>query len=190
MPRRQMTAPVASLPVDDLPELTAQQMGFVEGILEGLTASDAYRKNYSSTTPRYVWAEASRLRSHPGVAAWLSAARKAALDTGRVTLEGHQSELARLREIALDTGNVGAAVQAEVSRGKVQGLYIERFEDVTAKDPMQTIEQIKKIDPALAERLTRQFAPQLIEMQVAGQKDCTEPLCVTVETGASDEARG
>lgn len=185
MARRKITDPDDLPDADGLPELTAQQMGFVEGILEGLTASDAYRKHYSSTSPRYVWAEASRLRSHPGVAAWLAAARKAALDTGRVTLEGHQSELARLREIALDTGNVGAAVQAEISRGKVQGLYVERFEDVTAKDPMQTIEAIRRIDPALAERLTRQFAPQLVEQQVYGQKDCAEPVCVTIETSAS-----
>ena len=36
----------------------------------------------------------------------------------------------RLRKLAESTGNVGAAVQAEQLRGKVEGHYIEKHQDV------------------------------------------------------------
>lgn len=194
MPRQKLTAPSASSPAATLPDLTDQQHEFVDGLLQGMTATDAYRRAYdaSSMLPRTVWAEASRLRTSPDVTAWVAAAREAHLDRTVCTIDNHLNELGRLREIAIRTGNVGAAVAAEQSRGKASGHYVERFEDVTAKDPMQTIEAIKRIDPALAERLTRQFAPQLIEQQVERQADGqgagrhrAEPLCVTVETAAS-----
>jgi phage terminase small subunit len=196
MPRQKLTAPVAASPAADLPDLTDQQMTFVQALLEGLNATDAYRRAYDCTdwSPSTVWANASRLRSEDKVQTWIAAAREAHLDRSACTLEHHVNELGRLKEIAIRTGNVGAAVAAEQSRGKASGHYVERFEDVTAKDPMNTIEAIKRIDPELAARLTRQFAPQLIEQQVdgqtGGQRHRTEPLCVTVETSGDGGPRG
>lgn len=151
MARRKITEPsdIADL-ADGLPELTEQQMDWVRGRLSGLSASDAYRQAYdcAKASPRTIWAEASRINTNPNVAAWLAAARMACLDTGRVTLEGHCAELARLKEIALSTGNVGAAVQAEQIRGKASGLHIERFEDVTPTDPLLILEQMARQSPA------------------------------------------
>lgn len=131
---------------EDLPELTEQQRNFVEGILAGKTASDAYRAAYdcSNSMDRTVWANASRLRNDADVAAWLSAARKAGLGRATVTLEGHISELERLREIALDTGNVGAAVQAEQLRGKAAGHYVDQVRDLT-EDPQKTLREIAEL---------------------------------------------
>src|SRR5690242_15618370 len=116
--RRKLTDALAE--GEELPELTEQQMHFVECLLAGKSASDAYRESYNTSdcTNRSIWALASRLRADVNVASWLSAARKAGLGRAAVTLEGHLAELERLREIALETGNVGAAVQAEQLRGK------------------------------------------------------------------------
>lgn len=138
----------------DLPDLTDNQRKFVEGILAGKTASDAYRGAYDCSNSRdaSIWAAASAMRANTNVAIWLAAARKAGLGHTVVTLSGHIAELERLREIAIESGNVGAAVQAEQLRGKAQGHYVERLE-VSAADPLETLRQIASVSPALAAQL-------------------------------------
>ena len=42
--------------------------------------------------------------------------------------ESHLDELAKLRDKAVDTGQIGSAVTAEHYRGKVANLYTERLE--------------------------------------------------------------
>ena len=51
----------------------------------------------------------------------------------RVTTESHLGSLYDLRNAASEAGNHSAAVTAEVSRGKVAGLYIDRREVLTAQ---------------------------------------------------------
>lgn len=141
---------------DDLPPLTAKQNKFVEGILSGKTASDAYRSAYDCSNSQLatIWARASELRANSNVAAWLSSARKAGLGRAVVTLEGHVAELERLREIALDTGNVGAAVQAEQLRGKASGHYTDNIRIVDG-DPANMLKEIASLSPALAAQLAK-----------------------------------
>lgn len=141
---------------DELPELTDQQRKFVEGVLAGKTASDAYRAAYdcSHSGDPTIWVNASRLRADANVALWLSAARKAGLSRAVVTLEGHIGELERLREIALESGNVGAAVQAEQLRGKASGHYTEQFRDMTM-DVSETLREIARSSPELAAQLAK-----------------------------------
>ena len=47
-------------------------------------------------------------------------------DAGSVTLTGHLKELAALRDDAKNKEQYSAAIQAEISRGKCAGLYLER----------------------------------------------------------------
>lgn len=144
MPQRQRTAPIDAR---ELPALTEQQQEFVRQRLAGKTATDAYKASYSTADmlPRTVWAEASRLNTHPDITAWLSAARQAHLGTAVLTREGHMNELERLREIAIASGNVGAAVQAEQLRGKVAGHQVDRVADVTADlDPFDALRAIAR----------------------------------------------
>lgn len=165
--RRKITD-TQDLPADELPSLTEKQMLFVQGILAGKTASDAYRSAYdcSNSEDRTIWANASRLRNDTNVSAWLSQARKAGLGRAAVTLESHLAELERLREIALDTGNVGAAVQAEQLRGKASGQYTEnvRLIDDNPVDTLKTIQD--EFGPDIAKLITQQLgASSLIEEQ-------------------------
>lgn len=136
---------------NDLPDLTEQQMRFVEGILDGKKITEAYRAAYdcSAMQQNTIWAAASRLRHHYKIAAWISAARVAGLGTATVTLADHLSELARLREIAERTGNIGAAVQAEQLRGKAMGHYKETI-DVTVTDIADELKELAKVSPELA----------------------------------------
>jgi phage terminase small subunit len=142
--------------VEDLPDLTPMQSKFVEGLLAGKTASDAYRAAYSTENMQEasIWALASRLRHDVKIASWLTAARMAKLGTAKVTFDDHQQELERLREISVKTGNLGAAVQAELARGKASGHYVDKI-DVTRReaDPVSTLRQIATHSPDLAREL-------------------------------------
>ncbi len=147
--RRKITE-VSAL-ADELPDLTEQQMRFVEGILSGKSGTDAYRAAYdcSNMQPSTIWAAASRLRNNCKVSAWISAGRIAGLGTAAATLDNHLHELARLREIAERTGNIGAAVQAEQLRGKAMGHYTEKL-DVTVTDIADELRELETISPELA----------------------------------------
>jgi phage terminase small subunit len=153
MPRDKKTEP-ATIDADSLPELTPQQQEFVRHVLAGKTSSDAYRAAYNTENmaPNSIWREASLLASHKNVAQWLSAARQACLGTHVVTLQNHQQQLERLREAAMQTGNYGAAVQAELARGKVAGHHIERIQEIPA-DVTDTLKTIAQHQPDLAATL-------------------------------------
>lgn len=151
MAQRKITE--APEPSPELPEITAQQTKFVEGLLKGMTASDAYRAAYDTEHMQAssIWVEASRLKSNPNVSLWLAEARKNGMGTSKLTLDSHLQELERLKAIAIETGNVGAAVQAEQLRGKAAGHYVEKHQDVSQiTDPVQTLRELNKISPELA----------------------------------------
>lgn len=142
---------------DDLPQLTENQMMFVKGILDGKTGSDAYRAAYNSENmkPETIWAAASRLRHDKKVGAWLEMAREAEMASAKRTIEQHIARLDRLQAIALRTGNVGAAVQAEQLIGKASGHYKDEL-NVTYNDPNAVLEEIRKHSPELADSLARE----------------------------------
>jgi phage terminase small subunit len=100
-----------------VPRLTPKQQAFVQRLLEGKSASDAYRAAYDSSkmADRTIWAEASRLRANPKVAAWLRHYQRIGMDEARITIKEHLAELARGREVAYALGQASAAVQAEHS---------------------------------------------------------------------------
>lgn len=156
MPRRQLTKPQdLKAAADELPDLTDNQQRFVQGILDGLTASDAYRAAYdcSNAVPNTIWAAASKLAADTKVKQWLAAARRAELGAAIRTKDQHVRRLDRLQQIALDTGNVGAAVQAEHYIGKVGGYYVERYEDLTPPNPLPLLERLASLSPKFAEQI-------------------------------------
>jgi hypothetical protein len=163
-PEAESLAELAGSDSDSLPELTAQQARFVEGLLAGKSASDAYRAAYdcSNMGQHTIWTAASKLKCSNAVTMWLSAGRKAYLGTATVTIDGHVRELERLKELALEAGNHGAAIQAEQLRGKASGLYIDRFENVTQPDPIRALQSLAKADSALGDLLRARYG-QLIE---------------------------
>ena len=110
---------------DDLPTLTSKQTAFVNALLEGKTASHAYRDAYNCKNMSHgaVWVEASRLRRNTKVSLWLRHFQRIGMDAARITIEGHLAELGRARELAFAHGQISAAVQAEHHRGKAVGLY-------------------------------------------------------------------
>ena len=67
----------------------------MKGILEGMTASDAYRGAYDTKDmlEETIWAEASRTRSNHKVSAWLDKAREQALTSAIMSKEAYIQEL-------------------------------------------------------------------------------------------------
>lgn len=142
---------------EELPELTDRQMSFVRCIMDGCTATDAYRKSYTvdNSEEKTIWAAASRLRNDPKIHAWLRAAKFAGLSGLTCTFKNHIAELDRLKLVAEESGNVNAAVQAEQLRGKACGHYIERHEVEMRESPEKTLEQIAAQWPDDAEALAK-----------------------------------
>ncbi len=122
--------------MDELPQLTGRQQQFLDGLLAGKIGVDAYRATYNcaNLSDAAIRVEASRLKHLRKVTLTLSAVRMACLGPPKATLENHIRELERLKEIAINSGNVGAAVQAEQLRGKVMGFYTKKSE-VAAQQP-------------------------------------------------------
>jgi len=73
--------------------------------------------------------EASELQNptlSPLVVQYIGELREENQKKYEITFERHIAELAKLRELAIKRGSFSSAVNAEVSRGKAAGLYIER----------------------------------------------------------------
>lgn len=111
--------------------LTAQRETFAAALAAGDSQADAYRKAYPRSLKwkqEAVWSEASTLAKDPKVCQRVAELRARAAEANAVTLEGHVAELAELREAAKRAGQLSAAIQAEVARGKASGLYVERLQ--------------------------------------------------------------
>jgi phage terminase small subunit len=114
--------------LDDLPTLTPKQTAFVNALLEGKSASDAYREAYNCERMSHgaIAVEASRLRRTPKISLWLRYYQRVGADAAQLTMKTHLAELARARELAIAHGQIAASVQAEHYRGKASGLYEQR----------------------------------------------------------------
>ncbi len=145
---------------EELPTLTPKQQAFVQGLLEGKSASNAYRAAYdcSNMAEPTVWSEASRLRANPKVSAWLRHYQRIGMDEARITLQEHLAELARGREVALALGQASAAVQAEHYRGKAAGLYEERL-SISAS--ISDADLVKAIENLLGEEIAKAVGTKL-----------------------------
>lgn len=157
-PANRAKAQTAKIDTKGLPVLTGKQMLFVEGVVAGKSASEAYRGAYDtegmlSTT---ISASASQLRHNRDVDAWICAWHVAHMGAGVLTKEEHVRELGAIRELSKDQGDLKSAIAAEHLRGKVSGFYVERSE-VTVYDPAAILAQIANIDPTIAARLAERF---------------------------------
>ena len=103
-------------------KLNARQELFSQSLLVGKSADQAYADaGYKPSRPH-----ASRLATNGNVLARLAELRKPVTKAAQVTLEGHLRDLKIVRNMATTAGQFGAAITAEVNRGKAAGLYVER----------------------------------------------------------------
>ena len=108
--------------------LTPKQESFCLAYMETGNASEAYRRSYNAgkMLPATISKRAKELLSHGGITGRLEEIRRPVLMKAQLTLEAHLEDLKALRNLAKDAGKYGAAVSAEVSRGKAAGLYVTK----------------------------------------------------------------
>jgi len=105
-----------------------------------------YAKDRASATA----SELTNPKKYPLVVQYIGELRAEFQKKYEITYENHISELAKIRNKALDNGAWSAAVNAEVSRGKAAGLYIEQKIIRTGKlDDLSEEELDKRISEVL-----------------------------------------
>lgn len=119
--------------------LTQKQELFCHEMLKAdQSASDAYKKVYDvkhGTKDATIHRAAHELIENPKVSARIRELRGMAANAAVLSLDQHMDDLRALREEARSAGQYGAAITAEISRGKARGFYVTKTEDVT--DPMR-----------------------------------------------------
>ncbi len=127
--------------------LTPKEEAFAVAVASGMNYSDAYRiavKVRPTTKPETVNQEASKIMARPHVRTRVGELRKPIAEKAMITLESHMERLKELAQIALDNGQVAAAIKAEELRGKASGIYVEK-KQITGSDggPIQHAVKVK-----------------------------------------------
>ena len=86
----------------------------------------AVEAGYAEDSARVRASELRNPRRYPLVVKYIGELREEIQQKYEVTFEKHIKELARIRDEALSKRSFSSAVNAEVSRGKAAGLYIEQ----------------------------------------------------------------
>lgn len=109
--------------------ITPKREAFAIAVASGQNLSDAYRKaGYSCGTLKTVNEAASRLLKDSKITARVAELRKPIAEQAQLTLQRHLEDLRVLRDDAVKISQFGAAIAAEVARGKAAGLYVTKTE--------------------------------------------------------------
>lgn len=111
--------------------ISQQREAFAQAVASGMNQSDAYRSAYrvkSTTKPESVNQAASALMADIKVAARVAELRAPIAEAAQMSLASHLKRLGELSSKAEESGQMSAAIAAEVARGKASGLYVERTE--------------------------------------------------------------
>lgn len=110
--------------------LTPKQEAFCLAYVETGSAVEAYRRAYkpTSTNANSIKATAGRTVVLQHIKARIAELQAPAAKKVGLTLESHLLELEKLRDKADQATDYGAAIRAEVARGKAAGLYVEKID--------------------------------------------------------------
>jgi hypothetical protein len=143
--------------------LTEMQKRFAEFLVFGgpdgpLSKSEAAEMaGYSSKRSRVEGSELTNPRLSPLVVQYIGKLHDERLQKHEVSYSKHIAELDRIKHAALKKGSFSSAVNAEVSRGKAAGLYIDRKIIKTGKLEDLTEEQLE----AKMKQILDDYAPLL-----------------------------
>lgn len=119
--------------VDALP-LTAEEDTFCLAVIEyGGNLGAAYRSAFGKKAHSQPAAKGRELINRPDIALRIKALADATQEHAMISLGSHFMQLARLRDIAVKTGDVRTGLAAEVKRGELAGFYKEQG----PKDPTE-----------------------------------------------------
>ena len=121
----------------------------MQGMLGGKTVDQAYAVAGFRPHRGNAW----RMSTNESVLRRLAEQRAPAIKAAQITLEGHLHDLEALRNAAAEAGQYGAAITAEVNRGKASGLYVERRISSNETTVALRDEALSTINRWLAEQL-------------------------------------
>ncbi len=157
--------------------LTEMQKRFAEYLIFGgpegpVSKSEAAElAGYSPKRSRVEGSELTNPRLSPLVVQYIGKLQDERLQKHEVSYSKHIAELDRIKQAALKKGSFSSAVNAEVSRGKAAGLYIDRKIIKTGKLEEMSEEQLE----AKMKKILEDYAPILNAQQIEGESsDITE----------------
>lgn len=132
--------------VDPETGLTANMEAFCVELVKTDDASGAYRKAYDAKNmkPDTISKRARELQLDGRITARLKQLRAEVRKSDGLTLVEHMRDLKILRNAAASASQYGAAISAEVARGKVAGLYDKA--DDTGEVPAPVKVEISVVD--------------------------------------------
>ena len=151
--------------------LTEMQKRFAEYLIFGgpdgpVSKSEAAElAGYSPKRSRVEGSESTNPRLSPLVVQYIGKLQDERLQKHEVSYSKHIAELDRIKQAALKKGSFSSAVNAEVSRGKAAGLYIDRKIIKTGKLEDLTEQQLE----AKMKQILDDYAPLLNLNTVEGE---------------------
>jgi phage terminase small subunit len=128
-------------------KLTERQIKFAELLVynEGRLspAEAAFQAGYK-TRPRQAASELRNPKVSPLVVKYIGELRSEVQEKYGINFEKHISELAQIRNQALENKAWSAAVNAEVARGKAGGLYVDQKLVMTGNVDNMTPDEIRE----------------------------------------------
>jgi phage-related protein len=117
-------------------KLSPKQQAFVHIFVKEngrLTATDcAKQAGYSEKSAISQACNLQNPKYFPKVVEAIEKLQREYAESAKIDFVRHSRELARLRDTAVNNGQMGPAVNAEFRRGQLAGFYVDRKEVVTA----------------------------------------------------------
>lgn len=130
----------------DYPPLSSEEDTFALAMIEyGGNLAKAYRAAFGDSG-RLPTARAKELLNKPQIALRIRDLSESVKEATFITLGSHLTQLAAIRDEAMEQGQLKVALTAERSRGEVAGLY-NRFQHGDAKDKSPVAIQINFASP-------------------------------------------
>ena len=112
--------------------------------IQGMSGAEAARRAGFTKHKYGAKAQGSALlRRNPLIANHIIELLQKERERASVSMDSHLTELSRLRDEAVDSGQISSAISAEVSRGRAAGLYIEKKEVTVNKVESMSDEELR-----------------------------------------------
>lgn len=144
--------------VDKLPELSEQEMKFVEGLCAGKSQAEAYREAYGAEgySDASLRVRACQKAATKKIRAHMRAYQAIGISHNLAARDNWIEMVLASAQRAENDGNHGAAMTGRVAVGKALGHMVDKVEDVTHGSALSTLREIAKASPELAKQLADQ----------------------------------
>ncbi len=127
-------------------DLTSKQEKFAQEVASGKSQAEAYRVAYDTDDMKdtTICKRASELMLNGEITGRIEKIRQPIVEKAQLTLDRHLVNLLNLRDRAANDGKWGAAVAAEIARGKAAGIYENKGDSDTDKEITVQIVEFKR----------------------------------------------